>query len=106
MPRVIVPRGRREQPMKTTRKIWLGVGAVVVAGTGAAGALAHDTGTTSGLRARSFVTDTAIPQPPGDGFILAQHTDHPEAGTPPAQGGEGGEGNAIAKLPPDLAFAV
>jgi hypothetical protein len=81
-------------------KIWLGVGVFVVAGTGAlsAGAPLSDETPVSGLRQPRFATDTAVPR--AAGIMIAQHADHP------TEGGEGGESQAIAKLPPDLAFGV
>jgi hypothetical protein len=91
--------------MKTTGKIWLGVGAVVV-GTGTIGGGSFATGLSIAPAPGKFVTDTAIPRTPSDGFILAQHDHAAPAQAPAAQGGEGGEGNAIANLPPELAFAV
>jgi hypothetical protein len=45
-----------------------------------------------------FATDIAVPH--ASGIMLAQHMDHP------TEGGEGGESQGIAKLPPDLAFGV
>jgi hypothetical protein len=88
--------------MHSKRKIWVGVGAFVVAGTGAldAGAIAVERHLTRDQHAASeFATDTAILRAPAGGYLLAQHEDHPKDG-------EGGESKGIEKLPPELAFAV
>jgi hypothetical protein len=98
----------------SNRKIWLGVGAFVVAGTGAmaASGLAADAPTLGGARQPSgLTTDTAIPRAPTGGFVLAQHGDHAkeapkEDPKEPGKDGEGGESKGIENLPPDLAFAV
>jgi hypothetical protein len=84
--------------MRSKSKVWLGVGAFVVAGTGAisAGVLSADA-PVGGAREPRFATDTAIAR--AAGIVLAQHADHPKEG-------EGGESQAIAKLPPELAFGV
>ena len=108
--------------MTSRRKIWLGVGAFVVAGTGAIGTtslLAAGTSATDGARLPPrLTTDTAIPRLPRSGFVVAQHEGHgagttdakPAAGpTDAGEGGGGGEGGAPASLddlPPDLAFAT
>ena len=86
--------------MKSKSKIWLGVGAFVVAGTGAISAGVPSAGMpVMGAREHRFATDTAIAR--GAGIMVAQHAeDHPSAD------GEGGESSAIANLPPDLAFGV
>jgi hypothetical protein len=84
--------------MRSKSKVWLGVGAFVVVGTSAisAGVLSADVPVTGAHEPR-FATDTAIAR--AAGIVLAQHADHPKEG-------EGGETQAIAKLPPDLAFGV
>src|SRR5579871_384551 len=94
--------------MKARRKIWLGVGAVVVAGSGVVSTTqANDMAAGLGPKPPSgFMTGTTIPPAPAGGFVLAQHVEHGTPAAPAAQGGEGGEGDAIAKLPPQLAFAV
>jgi hypothetical protein len=96
--------------MTSNRKIWLGVGAFVVAGTGAlaANGLPADAPMLGGARQPSgLATDTAIPRTPTGGFVLAQHGDHAkEAPKEPGKDGEGGESKGIENLPPDLAFAV
>lgn len=87
--------------MKAKRKIWIGVGAFVVVGTGAAGAvgsLAAETPAEMSLL--GMTTDTAILFSDRAGrTVVAQHADH---------GGEAGEGGekGVANLPPELAFAV
>lgn len=84
-------------------KIWLGVGAFVVAGSGAASlpAAAADTPSIAGLRVPGELrADVALPQTASSSVIIvAQHAGH---------GGEGGEGEggAAAALPPDLGFAL
>lgn len=88
--------------MKSKRKIWLGVGAFVVAGSGAVAAagLAADLPSMTGLQPTAGrFTDTAIPK--SAGTVVAQH-DH---AAKPAEGGEAGEAGA-ANLPPELAFSV
>jgi hypothetical protein len=105
--------------MKSIRKIWLGVGAFVVAGTGAIGSRAADAPLAEGRQssalppgvAAKLVTDTAIPRVSSGSFVLAQHGDHGPAASQepskaPSEGGEGGESKGIDDLPPDLAFAV
>jgi hypothetical protein len=98
----------------SNRKIWLGVGAFVVAGTGAMAASGPpaDAPTLGRLRQPSgLTTDTAILRTPTGSFVLAQHGDHAkeapkEAPKEPGKDGEGGESRGIENLPPDLAFAV
>src|SRR6266849_4984061 len=92
------PRGN---DMKTKSKIWLGVGAFVVVGTGAAGPLAG--GMASGLSEPTNSTaDTAVPS--SGPIVFAQHADHgKQAGK---EAGEGGEAKGLANLPPELAFAA
>jgi hypothetical protein len=88
--------------MKTKRKIWLGVGAFMVVGTGAVGAgggVLAQTVTLRGLQS-GLTTDTAMARAPAGGFVLAQHEVQGK------EGGEGGESKGLANLPPDLAFAV
>lgn len=86
--------------MKAKSKIWLGVGAFVFAGSGAisAGVPPSADAPGRGVHGPRFATNTAIAR--AAGIMLAQHADHPSAD------GEGGESQAIAKLPPDLAFGV
>jgi hypothetical protein len=88
--------------MKSKSKIWLGVGAFVVVGTGAVGAGGAGPKAASNLRSAPprHATDTAIPRIPAGEFRLAQHEGHGK------EGGEGGESKGIANLPPELAFAV
>jgi hypothetical protein len=89
--------------MKTRAKIWLGIGAFVMAGTGV-----HQ-GEPDSVAARSLLTTTALTDPRSDtvptrgpsGTLLAQHRRGGEGGE-----GEGGEKGAKAKLPPDLNFAL
>jgi hypothetical protein len=89
--------------MKTKRKIWVGVGAFVVAGAGAAGAagaagpLAAPTPVLSTLP--GMPTETAIPITAGR-IVVVQHAAHGQ------DAGEGGESKGLADLPPDLGFAA
>jgi len=86
--------------MKAKTKIWLGVGAFVLAGTGATGAISPPATETasgeSGLSTQS--PDTAMLPATSPGVVIAQHAGH--------DAGEGGESQGLANLPPDLAFAV
>jgi hypothetical protein len=88
--------------MKVKTKIWLGVGAFVLAGsdattTSAIPPLAAETSSgVSGLPARS--PDTAASPAASRGVVMAQHAGH--------DAGEGGESQGLANLPPDLAFAA
>ena len=86
--------------MKAKTKIWLGVGAFVLVGTGATGAvspLATETVSgESGLSAQS--PDTAMLPATSPGVVIAQHAGH--------DAGEGGESQGLANLPPDQAFAA
>jgi hypothetical protein len=95
---------KTKRKKRKARKVWLGVGAFVVAGTsapGVAGSLAgHDV---PSLRALTVVTDTAIPRPHSAGVVLAQHAEHAPK---PAEGGEEGGEKGVATLSPALAFAV
>ena len=105
--------------MKSTTKIWLGVGAFVVVGTGGA--------SQAPSAARALLDTTALAGPQSEpaaqdaGVRLAQHGKHGggqkggekggEKGTPSKKGGEGGEGEeggegGRAALSPDLDFAV
>src|SRR5262249_62050375 len=84
--------------MKTRSKIWLGVGAFVVVGTGATGATGLLAAQTAfGLGARpDLPTDAAISS--AGRTVVVQHAGHgPEAG-------EGGETKNFAGRPPELAF--
>jgi hypothetical protein len=86
--------------MKAKTKIWLGVGAFVLAGTGATGAISPPATETasgeSGLSTQS--PDTAMLPATSPGVVIAQHAGH--------DAGEGGESQGLANLPPDLAFAA
>jgi hypothetical protein len=94
---------RRQEPfMKSKSKIWVGVGAFVVVGTGAVGAAGP-------LVAQSGPALSASP-----GLPAATTTPHARAGhivvaEHAGQGkdaGEGGEAKGLADLPPELAFAA
>jgi hypothetical protein len=89
--------------MKTKSKIWLGVGAFVVAGAGAVGTPAAQTAPGLGAPTESKSGDV-IPEMSTGRFIIAQHAEHaPKVGE--AGGEEGGE-KGVANLPPELAFAA
>jgi hypothetical protein len=92
--------------MRTRNKIWVGIGAFVVAGTGAVSASGPASQTANKNASSASLSDllavTSIPQSPAQGFVIAQHAKH---------GGEGGENEGGdrgggAKLPPDLSFAL
>jgi hypothetical protein len=86
--------------MKAKRKIWIGVGAFVVAGAGAAGAAGPLVAPTPVLsRLPGVPTETAIPMTAGR-IVVAQHAAHGQ------DAGEGGESKGLADLPPDLGFAA
>jgi len=102
--------------MKSKTKIWLGVGAFVVAGVGSAGAetpaVANDISAMALTRALSATDLSSAKRHGGEG---GEHGEHGERGPKKAkkkQGGEGGEGGeeggakGAAKLPPDLDFAL
>jgi len=86
--------------MQAKTKIWIGVGAFVLAGTGATGAVSPlATETVSGEPGLSALSpDAAMPPSASPGVVIAQHAGH--------DAGEGGESQSLANLPPDLAFAV
>lgn len=92
------------------KKIWLGVGAFVVAGSGAA--IGGYTGTVdraAELRAIGEAKcETAIPQPVAYQRMAMSHPHTPApAGGEAGEGGEeGGEKGAAASLPPDQGFAL
>src|SRR5689334_1426803 len=103
-------RQRRPRPligakkMKTSTKIWLGVGAFVVAGTNAGTAPAEQ------LPGKS-VSDMALTRALGASEFSAQHKGHgaPAAAKKKQDGGESGgeEGGARdVALAPDLNFAL
>jgi hypothetical protein len=92
--------------MRTKSKIWLGVGAFAVVGAGAVGAGGVLAETGPGVRALATpATDTAIPWIGPGRIVVAQHAGH-EQPDPSKEAGEGNEGNGLANLPPELAFAV
>jgi len=86
--------------MRTKSRIWFGVGAFVVMGTGATGGgpLAE---TAPG--APALTAETALPRIHSGRIAVAQHADHPDQKKEP---GEGNEAKGLANLPPELAFAV
>jgi hypothetical protein len=92
--------------MRIKNKIWVGIGAFVVAGTGAVSASGPApqpvNRNVSNSPLAELLNRTSIPQSPSQGFVVAQHAKHG------GEGGEneGGEKGAGAKLPPDLSFAL
>ena len=86
--------------MKKKTKIWVGIGAFVMAGGGAA----IPPWTAADARALPDFSDAASRCAPAQAnFILAQAAPH-DAAKHGGEGGEGGEGGA-SNLPPDLDFA-
>jgi len=85
--------------MKTKRKIWLGVGAFVIAGAGAAGAAGPLAAPTTLVpdELPGTTTDTAIQLTAGR-IVVTQHAAHGKDA--------GGESKGLADLPPDLGFAA
>ena len=84
--------------MRTSRKIWLGVGAFVVVDTAATAALAPlVAGTPSGLSARRVEQADGLAM---DRILIAQQAEHGQ------DAGEAGEAESLARLPPNLAFGV
>jgi len=107
--------------MKSRTKIWLGVGAFVVAGAGVTGAASAQTPAADRLQMSGSTSDLAIARalPPATDFSAAKKPggEHGEHGAKTSaktkkQGGEGGEGGGEggakggAQLPPDLDFAL
>jgi hypothetical protein len=89
--------------MRTKNKIWLGVGAFVIAGSGATGGALHAADSAPGVGAlRAPASETAIPR--FRHIVVAQHAGHDQPNKDEA--GEGGESKGLASLPPELAFAV
>jgi hypothetical protein len=101
--------------MKSKTKIWLGVGAFVVAGANAAGTANAET---PALRARETVSEVALARVLSSSTDLSAAKKHRHGGeggegaAKKKQGGEGGEGGeeggakGAAQLPPDLDFAL
>lgn len=90
--------------MRTKNKIWVGIGAFVVAGTGAVGASgpAPQPANANGANITLAELLGRSSQLPVQGFVVAQHAKHG------GEGGEneGGEKGSGAKLAPDLSFAL
>jgi hypothetical protein len=92
--------------MKSKSKIWLGVGACVVIGAGAAGGGAPLAEPAAGATfSRAPTADTAIARIHSGRIVVAQHSAADHA-VKDKEAGEGGEGKGLANLPPELAFAV
>lgn len=102
--------------MKSKTKIWLGVGAFVVAGAGLGGSAVRAEGPAVDRLRTETVSDLALTRALAGATDLsaAKKHSHGEGGEKGAkntkQGGEGGEGGEgggkAAKLPPDLDFAL
>lgn len=95
--------------MKSTHKIWVGVGAFVMAGTAASGVASGVVGPVTKLAPSGVRADAwpGLVGPPRGNVLLAQHAEHakPNAGEG-GEAGEGGQSSGIANLPPQLAFAT
>lgn len=83
--------------MKTTSKIWLGVGAFVVVETAATAAMGVPAAAPCGLSAPH---DRGVDAVRAGRTVLAQRAGHAQ------DAGEAGEAATLARLPPDLAFAA
>jgi hypothetical protein len=89
--------------MKTKTRIWLGVGAFVVAGASGASA---EMSAPERLPANETVSDIALTRALSSPIRMSAAKKHNHA-DPAGQGGEGDEGGAKgAALPPDLDFAL
>jgi len=89
--------------MRTKSKIWLGVGAFAFVGTGTVSVVGALIGTAPGASALATpASDTAIGRIEANRIVVAGH-DQPD---PNKEAGEGNEGQNLANLPPELAFAV
>jgi hypothetical protein len=89
--------------MKSNSKIWLGVGAFVIVGGGAAGGASLAAEAAPGVSALRTPA-TAIPTIAAGHIVVAQHAGHDQPANNEA--GEGGESKGLANLPPQLGFAV
>jgi hypothetical protein len=103
--------------VKSKTKIWLGVGAFVVAGAGLSGAAARAEGPTLDRLRAGTVSDLALARALGGAADLSAAKKHSHGGEggegakARKQGGEAGEGGGegggkAAQLPPDLDFAL
>jgi hypothetical protein len=95
----------RELHMRN-KKIWLGVGAFVMAGSGAAiGGHTATVDRAAELRAIDEAKcDTAIPQPVAYRMMAMSHAPTPAPAA--TESGEGGEAGVAAELPPEQGFAL
>src|SRR5262249_394591 len=92
--------------MRTKSKIWLGVGAFAVVGTGTVSVVGALIGTAPGASALATpASDTAIGRIEANRIVVAQPAGHDQP-DPNKEAGEGNEGQNLANLPPELAFAV
>jgi hypothetical protein len=94
--------------MKTSTKIWLGVGAFVIAGGGAVATpgAAPDAAKAVAERLPLDARMPAVPATDTSAIVLAQHMKkHGGEGGEGERGGEAGEKGAT-KLPPDLQFGL
>jgi hypothetical protein len=98
------PAGAR---MKSKTKIWLGVGAFVVAGVnGAAGDANAFERTVSGIALTRALAPTDVSAAKKGGGDHGEHTAKKKQGGEGGEGGEEGGAKGGAKLPPDLDFAL
>src|ERR1700674_5164827 len=84
---------KMEMKAETKRKIWCGVGAFVVIGTGTAGGAIVDAQPAATIHPASASRSSGP-------VLIAQHSEHAR------EAGEGGETKNLAKLPRSLAFAA
>lgn len=95
--------------MRSKHKIWVGVGAFVVAGTAASGVASGFDGSLAKATpsdVRADVRPGLVGAPQGN-ILLAQHGEHAKPNTGEGgEAGEGGQSSGIANLPPQLAFAT
>jgi hypothetical protein len=89
--------------VKSKTKIWLGVGAFMVAGASVTGGAIAEGPALTRARTGETVSDLALTRALASSTDLSAATKHSHGG----EGGEGGErGGKAAKLPPDLDFAL
>jgi hypothetical protein len=89
--------------MKTKTKIWLGIGACVVAGTGAVAPGTISAGANTTMSQHPLASAPAMPRLPLSDVTVAQAMQH---GKPAGEAGEQGGEKGAVDLPPDLDFAL
>jgi hypothetical protein len=93
--------------VKSKTKIWLGVGAFVVAGAGLTASAGRAEGPTRDRLRTETVSDLALTRALAGTTDLSAAKKHSHGGEGGEKGGEGGEGGGKgAQLPPDLDFAL